>query len=79
MSQAKIGKPDFYPMTQKIEEVFFPKHRLKPCPDPEPDPDTHHCYDKLSRILNHEQQRGLEPKNPPDCCSLLAARVQATL
>ena len=26
MSQAKIGKPDFYPMTQKIEEVsiFFP-------------------------------------------------------
>ena len=26
MAQVKIGKPDFYPMTQKIEEVsiFFP-------------------------------------------------------
>ena len=30
--QAKIGKPDFYPMTQKIEEVsiFFPTIDLVP-------------------------------------------------
>ena len=33
MSQAKIGKPEFYPMTQKIEEatIFFPimaKHSI---------------------------------------------------